>query len=205
MFDGGSSAVLEPRILEPVDGSESFVGGIDASVLDFWRWAFGDIRMNVIRGVLAEFLIAKAVGIDTAKGRIEWDTFDLKTPGDEVRIEVKSSAYLQSWPQRSLSKLVFTRLAAKPLVIDPSLGSAESGTRADVFVFAIQTCVDPQEYDPLNLDQWEFRVVRAEEIRRHGIRSVGLAWLNRNAPGRLRLEDLKVAVKAAAAPCSEED
>jgi hypothetical protein len=40
-----------PQALEPED---RFVG-LDASVVDFWRWAFSDLRDNTVRGVLAEF------------------------------------------------------------------------------------------------------------------------------------------------------
>jgi hypothetical protein len=47
--------------LPPLDGSESF-SGVDATVLDFWRFALSDLRMNNTRGYLAEFLVAKAVG-----------------------------------------------------------------------------------------------------------------------------------------------
>ena len=60
-----------------LDGSERFVG-VDASVLDFWRFAMNDLRMNNVRGYLAEFLVARAVG---ASGhRIEWDAYDVLTP-----------------------------------------------------------------------------------------------------------------------------
>ena len=31
-------------------------------MLDFWRWAFSDLRDNTQRGVLAEFLVALALG-----------------------------------------------------------------------------------------------------------------------------------------------
>jgi hypothetical protein len=37
----------------------------DASVLDFWRWALGDLRMNTARGYLAEFLVACACALPT--------------------------------------------------------------------------------------------------------------------------------------------
>lgn len=78
-----------------LDGSERFQG-VDASVLDFWRFAMSDLRMNNVRGYLAEFLVARAVG---ARGnRVEWDAYDVLTP-DGVRVEVKVRGYLQSWAQ----------------------------------------------------------------------------------------------------------
>jgi len=45
----------------PLTGQEPF-DGLDATVLDFWRWAMSDLRVNNVRGYLAEFLVAKAVG-----------------------------------------------------------------------------------------------------------------------------------------------
>lgn len=71
--------------------------GTDATVTDFWRWAFSDLRTNALRGVLAEHLVASALGV-ADETRIEWDGHDVTTT-DGVRVEVKSSAFLQSWPQ----------------------------------------------------------------------------------------------------------
>lgn len=89
--------LLPPHPLCPVEGDEPFVG-VDATVLDFWRWSFPDLRLNIVRGVLAEFLVAKAVGCTEAPKK-EWANFDVLTPAG-VRVEVKASAYWQSWAQR---------------------------------------------------------------------------------------------------------
>lgn len=186
---------IQPGILDTVDGSERFVG-LDASVLDFWRWGFADLRMNVFRGVLAEFLVAKAIGVDTRIPRVEWENFDLLT-ADGTKIEVKSSAYLQSWPQKELSKLKFGGLMARSLSSETGLYSDDPEVRADVFVFAIHRCRVPDDYDPLDIGQWEFRVVPAEEIRRQRLGSVGLSWLDRFSPQRLQLGGLADAVRVA--------
>jgi hypothetical protein len=47
----------------------------------------------------------------------------------------------------------------------PMSSAAEPEVRADVFVFSVQTCKDPQRYDALDLSQWEFYVVAAERVR----------------------------------------
>ena len=50
-----------------IQGDEPFHAGgesIGQTVLDFWRWAGADLLGNVWRGVLAEFLIARAPGRD---------------------------------------------------------------------------------------------------------------------------------------------
>jgi hypothetical protein len=78
---------------------------------DFWRWPFSDLRENTTRGILAELLVAYAVG---AVGRLRrfWDNYDLLTPSG-VRVAVKASSYLQSWPQRRLSRLRFGKLTGR--------------------------------------------------------------------------------------------
>jgi hypothetical protein len=86
------------------DGSEPLPGLPDRIVLDYWRWAHSDILENVQRGIFAEYLVAEALGI-TAAHRVGWTGYDLDYGG--YKIEVKSSAYLQSWRQRDHSKIVF--------------------------------------------------------------------------------------------------
>lgn len=53
--------------------------------------------------------------------------------------------------------------------------------RADVFVFSVQTCEDPQRYDALDISQWEFYVVAAERVRECAHKSVSIAWVRRHA------------------------
>ena len=72
------SDLVPPHPLRPVLGDERLLG-IEASVLDFWRWGFSDLRLNIVRGVLAEFLVAKAIGA-TGTPKEEWADFDVSTP-----------------------------------------------------------------------------------------------------------------------------
>jgi hypothetical protein len=47
-------------------GSESFTGdGSPAGVtlLAFWQWAMSDLTNNATRGLVAEYLVARAVGV----------------------------------------------------------------------------------------------------------------------------------------------
>ena len=56
----------------PLSGEE-VVAGTDATVVDLWRFALSNLRMNNARSYLAEFLVAKAVG--STGLRIEWDPY----------------------------------------------------------------------------------------------------------------------------------
>ncbi len=61
-----------------------------------------DLRTNNVRGYLAEFLVAKAVG---AHGpRLEWDAYDVLAP-DRTRIEVKSSVEHLFRPVQSMRSI----------------------------------------------------------------------------------------------------
>ena len=69
---------------------------LGATVGDFWAWAYSDILNNTDRAVFAEFVVGMALGVTDAP-RVEWDAVDLRY-GSKT-IEVKSSAYVQSWHQ----------------------------------------------------------------------------------------------------------
>jgi hypothetical protein len=191
---GSDAPLLVPKPAAPLTGTERFVG-VDASVIEFWRWAFSDLRDNTIRAALAEFLVAKAVG-DTRGLRIGWDNFDVLAP-DGTRIEVKCSAFLQSWAQRHPSRLVFARLRGREFDASLNEYSADEKVRADVFVFAVQTQLDPAEYDLLDLGHWQFWVVNATAIRNETRRSVDIAWVRDNAEGPVTHTELAEAIAAA--------
>jgi hypothetical protein len=147
----------------PKTGQETFEHNgkrLELSLIDFWRWSASDLVSNATRGILAEFIVASALGI--TKGgigvRSEWDAFDLQT-SDGIKIEVKSAAYLQSWYHKNLSTISFG--------IRPTTGwdgktnehSAELKRQADIYVFCVLHHQEKDSLDPLNLDQWKFYIL----------------------------------------------
>lgn len=54
-------------------------------------------------------IVAMALGLDLSQERINWEPWDLTYPvdGKQIRIEVKSSSYLQAWSQNKPSVLNF--------------------------------------------------------------------------------------------------
>jgi len=177
--------LLTPSDLPVLGGDERFTG-IDASVLDFWRWALGDLRMNNARGYLAEFLVARAVKSNEVR-RVEWGSHDVTAP-DGTRIEVKSSAYLQSWAQRKISAPRFSLSGAREIWDEAKGAFVEPvGGRVDVWVFCLHTCKDHRLYDPLSVGQWRFwaapnTIVEALEQKAgalstiEGIAGAGVGW-----------------------------
>lgn len=189
---------LVPPDLPLLTGAERFTAG-DASVLDFWRWALGDLRMNNARGYLAEFLVARAVASPDTR-RVEWAAHDV-TAADGTRIEVKSSAYLQSWGQQRLSTPRFG-LTGPTTSWDEASGTYVSDPRGrvDVWVFALQACQDHDRYDPLSVEQWQFWARAARKVDGLGQKTCGLAGLEVAAGKAVGWGELRGAVERVASP-----
>ncbi|HLG28491.1 MAG TPA: hypothetical protein VI423_11985 [Paenisporosarcina sp.] len=133
------------------------------SLLDFWRWSVSDILSNATRGRFAEFIVATATNIEITKCRDEWSAFDLETPKG-IKLEIKSAAYLQSWFQRTLSKISFSTKAALYWDSISNKQSVTASRHADVYVFCLLHHDNKQTVDPLNLDHWEFYVLATRQL-----------------------------------------
>jgi hypothetical protein len=142
------------------------------ALADFWRWSVSDLVSNATRGRLAEFIVAKALGISIDIVRDEWQAFDLETSAG-LKIEVKSAAYIQSWKQRTLSSIQF--LTRKTSVWNQETNeTSEAKWQADVYVFALLAHQDKLTIDPLDVRQWQFyvlptRVLDGRERSQHSI------------------------------------
>jgi len=169
VFGSPKAKMLNRLKVTPKSGNEAFhadgtAAGFD--LLEFWRLSGSDLVGNATRGLLAEFLVAKALGIPTSGVRAEWVAFDLETP-DGLKIEVKSAAYLQSWAQSRPSSIQFSVRPARSW--DPETNEvAGAPTRvADLYVFALLAHRDKASLDPLNLDQWRFYVLPTSRLNEH--------------------------------------
>lgn len=182
-------------------GSEPFQNNGDSlgsNLLDFWRWSVSDLVSNATRGRLAEYIVARGLGISTAGVRDEWAACDLCTP-DGVQIEVKSAAYLQSWHQSKPSAISFSIRKSRAWSPDTNALSAEPIRTADVYVFALLGHMSKATLDPLDLAQWRFYVVSTLvfNARGRGQHSITLPSLERLAASAVTFAQLGVAVKAA--------
>lgn len=154
-----------------------------------------DLRTNNVRGYLAEFLVARAVGCVTR--RVEWDPWDVTAP-DGTRIEVKSSGYLQAWAQRKLSTPIYRVAAAYGWDASTGTWSVEQTFNADVYVFALQTAMSHEEYDPLQVEQWRFYVADREAVEAQAGARMGLVTLARVCGEAVAYDGLRQAIAAAA-------
>jgi len=167
------------------------------TLLDFWRWAYSDIIGNTERGVLAEYLVALACGIDD-KIRIGWDSYDLEL-ANGIKVEVKSSAYLQSWKQPDFSKPSFG--IAKTYAWDSKENLYEKVRRrqCDVYVFALLAHKDQDTLNPLEVTQWEFYVLSKAEIdnKAGDAKQISLKKLQALGAGKCDFGHLQEGIRAA--------
>lgn len=142
-------------------GSEPFhVAGepLPFNVSDFWATAFSDLLTNMTRGVLAEYLVCKALGV-TDQVMNDYEAFDAVT-ADGKKIEVKSSGYIQRWPQKKPSAVRFS-IGKKRAWDYEKFDWIEGDPRrhSDIYVFACHHHLDKGTVDPMDLAQWTFYVV----------------------------------------------
>ena len=192
-----------PRIIQhPKIGTEPLhLNGqqLHLSVIDFWRWSASDLLSNATRGRLAEFIVAAALHIPFDQVRDEWGAYELLMPED-IRVEVKSAAYVQSWYQSKRSVISFRVPKTRAWDAETNLQALESCRQAEVYVFALLAHDDQTTIDPLDVSQWEFYVLptSALDARTRSQHSITLPTLRKLAEARAYGE-LKHEVQIAAA------
>ncbi len=167
----------EANTAKRLKGNERFHldGKEYASVKDFWAWANSDISNNTIRGILAEFLVAQALGLNIQKSiRKEWDPYDFLDLDGETKIEVKCAAYVQSWHDDCCPKSPI-KFSIEPKRVEEvehfkdkrsckRPWSEESKRRCHVYVFCLLKEQDRNKICPLDISQWKFYVVSTQRL-----------------------------------------
>ena len=184
--------------IHPLDSQQRLFGvpgWTGATVGEYWRWAYSDIVGNTSRGLLAQFIVAKALG-DLREVINVWASYDV-VASDGTTVEVKSAAYLQSWRQTKYSRIQFG--IAETWAWDPETG-AFTGTgqrrQSDGSVFALLGEKDKAKVNPLDLRQWEFYVVSTSVLNAElgSAKSISLARLSRMSRS-FRVRELAAAVE----------
>jgi hypothetical protein len=178
---------------DPVEGLGTLVG--------FWRWALSDLIGNTNRGLLAEYLVGRLLGLSLDTPRLEWDCADLLYHGR--RIEVKASAYRQTWhhAESSDSKISFGVAPHRCWDAPSNTYGSEMRRWADVYVFCLlmpRGTVASRE--ALVLDNWRFYVcstVRLEQQIPLTQKTAALSTIERICGAGVDFRGLKVAVDAA--------
>ncbi len=166
-------------------------------LLSFWQWAGSDIVVNIWRGVLAEYIVSLAAGCEQTT-RVEWGSYDLITPKpDCIKIEVKSSSFLQSWSQKNLSAISFGIAETKGWDAYTNEYSEKKQRHADIYVFCVLKHKDKNTIDPLNMEQWEFYVLPTNILNRKfkDSKKIGLSVLQGLQPKPYTFDELGARIK----------
>ncbi len=183
-------------------GGETFIGfdcTKQLTLKDFWQWSVSDLVSNATRGILAEYLVAVALGLNEGV-RKEWDAYDLETESG-VKIEVKSAAYIQSWFQRKLSPITFRIPQTLGWDYKTNLLAKEKKRQADIYVFCLLHHEDKKTINPMDMSQWTFYVISKKELEKvHPERkSVSLGELKKLSPKESDFGSLKETINSVAA------
>ncbi len=163
-------------------------------LLSFWQWSSSELVGNALRGVLAEYIVASDLGC-VSNVRQEWDAYDIET-SNGVKVEVKSSSYIQSWLQEKLSSIKFS--------IKPTYGwdaknyiVADSKSRpSDIYVFCVLNHKDKSTVDPMNMEQWDFYILATVVLNQKvgDQASITLASLQKLSPIKAKYGQINNAI-----------
>jgi len=151
---------MEPIPIEYSRGETKFVSDnleTDLTLFDFWSWAFSDVLTNTTRGILAEFIVASALDLNTRKPRDGWAKFDLEYRN--YGIEIKSCSYHQRWFQKQMSNISFNISTSRALDAKTNQLEEQSRRQAEIYVFCLLAEKEREQVNPLNLDQWKFWII----------------------------------------------
>jgi hypothetical protein len=149
-------------------GNEKFLfknENLDYDFSDFWRFQYSNIYS--LHGEIAEFIVARALGVTEAQNSAYWTLWDITYR--DVKIEVKATAYYHLWnDQAKISKQRTFGITKANGAYDSSVcGNNEFCRQNDIYVFCLNTGETKEASYPLNLDNWEFYIVPTSFINEH--------------------------------------
>lgn len=193
------SVFMSDSLFKLLKGNEDLLGpGIRKSLklLDFWRWSGSVLLDNTTRGILAEFLVAAVLDLHKEPRR-EWGGHDLSMKSGTT-IEVKSSAYVQSWSHSKLSVIKFG-IAPRLWNWNPETGESIGGDVkqrwADMYVFCVFTKKEPP-FNPLDTVAWDFYVLPTKVLDQKcpEQKTIRLSSLKKLSPHKCCYADLKETI-----------
>ena len=189
---------LDAMVVSRKTGEENFRAEgkpLDNKLFGFWQWACSDLFSNTMRGILAEYIVASALGIATNTRR-DWDAYDLVTT-DGVKLEIKSAAYLQTWKQSKPSVISFDIAPTKGWDASTNEISGEVKRQADIYVFCLLHHKEKPTLDPLDLDQWTFYLLPTSILnaKKTNQKTISLDGLQELCPVQASFGEIAPAIK----------
>ncbi|NYT79283.1 hypothetical protein H0A71_20080 [Alcaligenaceae bacterium] len=165
---------------------------------EFWEWAYSDFRSNAQRGVLAEYIVARALSC-VGRKRMQWDAYDLIT-NCGIKVEVKSSAYLQVWKQNRPSEIRFDIAPKYAWCEKENAFRTELIRPANIYIFCVFFTKTPEQANELDINQWFFLVCSSRFLNEElpVQKSISLSSLEKLGIGRIKYHQLADAVMKCA-------
>lgn len=140
------------------------LNGKPATVLDFWKWAYSMLDDNSLRGMVAQFIVAWAIGADNVPND-SWRSYDVLAPNGR-KIEVKTTAFAQMWEYGEKNRV--RRFVLKPTkAYSRKHGLSDKRTfNADIYVLCYYSWKDNKTMHTKNIDHWEFWVFTVTQLIR---------------------------------------
>lgn len=148
---------LSDKSIGLLNGCEMFTSNgtpIGLSVIDFWKFQYSNLWD--MQEYIAEFLVAKALGLETPQNCNGWTLWDILYKG--YKIEIKSTAYYHSWRTdgKVSSRRTFGITKAFSRYKD---STSEYKRQNDIYVFCLNLGNTKEESNPLHLENWQFYVI----------------------------------------------
>lgn len=185
--------------IELLNADKQFTDGdnpIGFSAVDYWQFQFSNV-WDLYEEV-AEFIVAKALGLDMPFNKNGWTPFDILYNGK--RVEVKATAYYHSW--RRDNKYSLQRSFSIAETVGQHNEKKDIPERQnDVYIFCLNTGKTRTEADPFEMSHWEFYVVPTSVINREcgNNKSISLGRLRdiTKEQGKVPYNQLKSAIDKA--------
>ncbi len=172
------------------------------SVLDVWKYAYSQLSDDII----AEFLIAKALGLEKSENNSYWTAYDMSYR--KKRIEVKATVYVHPWNKEKVSQVRTFSIAPSKnsywLDVPTPNVNQDLERQSEVYVFCLNANQDIKQHDILNIDHWEFYVVPtyvinsyAEQSGNPNQKKISLGVVKSLANGSVSFDGIKDAVDKA--------
>ena len=185
---------LKPKPRKATDRFTHSTGDAGIDLASFWSWVGSDLVVNTTRGLLAEYLVAHALG-DPDPVRDPWRPFDVRTPGGTT-VEVKSASLHQSWAQQRVTDISFSIGQSRAWDPETGLWDTERKRQAELYVFCVLKHENRDSLDPMDLTQWRFYVLPTKALNTAGVtrKSIGMQRLLKLGPAESSWERLAMTV-----------
>ena len=146
-------------------GKEKFIFNnqpLEFEYSDFWKFHYSNVYSA--HGEIAEFVVARALGITEAQNTAYWTLWDITYRN--VKIEVKATAYYHLWNSNgNVSKQRTFGIAKANGSYDSDIsGNNDFCRQNDIYVFCLNLGNTKEESNPLDLNNWEFYIIPTSVI-----------------------------------------